>query len=146
VVLFHTPAPFHLLLFQGSEREYEQEKINVLPRQHRLTENRDFKRVFSTGKSHVHRLLILKVRPRPVECPGRWGFSTSAKLGNAVTRNRAKRLVSESVRLLGNQVRESGYDAVLIARPPIRESSMAEVARAVQELLQKAGLIEAEHK
>ena len=114
----------------------------MLPKQHRLTENRDFKSVFAAGRTYVHRLFILKVRPKSGELSGRWGFSTSSKLGKAIIRNRAKRLTRESVRLLGRRVRETGYDAVLIARPPIRGASFLEVSQAVEELLRKAGLLE----
>lgn len=119
-------------------------EVYVLPKQSRLTEKRDFKSVFASGRTYVHRLLILKVRPKPGEQPGRWGFSTSSKLGKAVIRNRAKRLVRESVRLLGNRVGQTGYDAVLVARPPIREADFHAVSEAVAELLQKAGLLQSQ--
>jgi ribonuclease P protein component len=116
-------------------------EVHLLTKERRLTENRDFKSVFSYGKTYVHRLLILKVRSKPGERSARWGFSSSSKLGKAVIRNRAKRLVRESVRLLHDRVLQTGYDAVLIARPPIRESQFQEVSEAIGELLHKAGLL-----
>ncbi|MHB1458048.1 MAG: ribonuclease P protein component [Armatimonadota bacterium] len=114
----------------------------MLQKQHRLTSSRDFKRVFAGGRTFVHRLLILKLMPTVGERPARFGFSTSTKLGNSVVRNRAKRLFRESVRLLGDDMKLSGYDAVLIARPPVRECSMAEISRAVAELFRKAELLD----
>jgi len=114
----------------------------VLPKEHRLTDNRDFKTVFATGKTYVHRLVILKVRPVAGKRPGRWGFSTSSKLGKAVIRNRAKRLLRESVRVLLGQLRRTGYDVVLVARLPIRETTFAELSQVIAELLKKAGLFE----
>lgn len=119
----------------------DREDKTLLQKQHRLTSSRDFKRVFAGGRTFVHRLLILKLMPTVGEHPARFGFSTSAKLGNSVVRNRAKRLFRESVRLLDGILRQSGYDAVLIARPPVRESSMAEISRAVAELFSKAELL-----
>ena len=113
----------------------------MLQREHRLTSNRDFKVVFSGGKTCVNRLIVLKVLPKSKERPSRFGFSTSSKLGNAIVRNRAKRLLREAVRLLGDRVKLQGRDVVLIARPPIREAHMCEVQRAVEELFRKAGLL-----
>lgn len=115
----------------------------MLQKEHRLTNSRDFRKVFAGGRTVVHRMIILKVLPRPTDQPCRFGFSTSSKLGGAVVRNRAKRLLREAVRLLGGNVRQSGYDSVMIARPPIREASFPEVSRAVTETLTKAGLLDA---
>lgn len=109
-------------------------------RQHRLTGSRDFKAVFSRGKTFVHRLLIAKVLRTHEGEPSRFGFSTSKKLGKAVIRNRAKRLLRESVRLLLDRMQDTGYDAVLIARPPIREAHVDDVKQAVEELFSKASL------
>jgi len=116
-----------------------------LPKEHRLTSARDFKAVFARGRPYAHGLVIVKVlRSSPAQ-PSRFAFSTSAKLGKPVARNRAKRLLREAVRLLGDRIVQQGYDAVLIARPPVREAGFAEVSQAVQELLRKAGLIQAEN-
>ncbi|HUV05970.1 MAG TPA: ribonuclease P protein component [Armatimonadota bacterium] len=114
----------------------------MLSRQHRLASSRDFKIVFADGRTYVHRLFILKVLPTAEEQPSRFAFSTSAKLGSAVVRNRAKRLLREAVRLLGSRVKQRGRDAVLIARPPMRDAKLGEVLRAVEEQFQKAGLLE----
>ena len=113
----------------------------MLPRQHRLASSRDFKTVFASGRTYVHRLFILKVLPTAGERPTRFAFSTSAKLGKAVARNRAKRLLREAVRLLGGRVRQ-GRDVVLVARPPMRDAKLGEVLRAVEELFQKVSLLE----
>lgn len=113
----------------------------MLPKQHRLTRSRDFKVVFAGGRTYVHRLLVLRVLRTAAESPSRFAFSASAKLRKAVPRNRAKRLLREAVRLLGERVAQSGYDAVLVARPPIMEAEFAEVSSAVEELFSKAGLL-----
>lgn len=113
----------------------------MLQKQHRLTRTRDFKATFAGGRTSVHRLLVLKVLDREDERPSRFGFVVSANLGKAVSRNRARRLLREAVRLLGDRVQPSGWDAVLIARRPAREADFAEVSQAVELLLRKAGLL-----
>jgi len=112
----------------------------VLPKQRRLTSSREFKAVFAGGRAYSHRLLVLKVLRAKGEQPGRYAFTTSAKIGKAVSRNRARRVLGEAVRLLRDRLEPCGYDAVLIARPPMREANLAEVSRVVEELFRKAGL------
>ena len=110
----------------------------MLAKQHRLASGRDFRAVFTGGTTYTHRLLVLKVLPRRDDRPSRFGFSASAKLG-AVAKNRAKRVLREAVRLLCGRLQQSGYDAVLIARPPMVKTGLAEVMRVVEGLFRKAG-------
>lgn len=118
----------------------------MLIRKNRLTGSRDFKAVYAKGRTFVHRLAVLKVLSKPAGQPSRYGFSTSSKLGKAVVRNRAKRLFRESVRLLDGRLKQSGYDVVLIARPPVCGLKLPEVRSAVEELFRKSRLLtESEH-
>jgi ribonuclease P protein component len=111
----------------------------VLQKEHRLTSGRDFKAIFAGGKAFTNRLIVLKVMPSRDEQPSRFGFLTSSKLGKSVVRNRAKRLLREAVRLLQGRLQQTGYDAVLIARPGVPEASFEVVSKAVEELFRKAG-------
>jgi ribonuclease P protein component len=66
----------------------------------------------------------------------------SRRVGNAVTRNRIKRLMREAVRRnLPHMPRPC--DVVLIARTPARTASYGEIERAVTELLQRSGIRDA---
>ncbi len=113
----------------------------MLPKQYRLTSGRDFRRVFEGGKTYVHRLFVLKVLPRSGEPTRRFAFSASSKFKSAVARNRTKRLLREAVQILGERVKLSGYDVVMIARPPMRDAHFSEVSRAVEEMFRKANLL-----
>lgn len=114
----------------------------MLPKEHRLRSSRDFGVVFAHARTYVDTLFILKVLRTSGEKSSRIGFSTSTKLGKAVIRNRAKRRLREAVRLLGDRLRQKGFDAVLIARPPIRDANMDDIKRAVDVLFRKAGVLE----
>jgi ribonuclease P protein component len=70
----------------------------------------------------------------------RYGFVTGKSLGKAVTRNRVRRLLRESVRLLHPHLL-AGYDIVLIARPPVVGQPFAAVKRIVDQLAQRAGIL-----
>ena len=61
-------------------------------RRYRLTNSSDFQRVRRTGTSFAHPLAVLIVSPGNV-AETRFGFTAARSLGNAVRRNRAKRLL-----------------------------------------------------
>jgi len=108
-------------------------------RRFRLTNSSDFQRVRRTGTSHAHPLAILIVSSG--DRGTRFGFSASRSLGNAVQRNRAKRLLREAVRRHQPEIQGS-WDAVLIARPPLLTAGWDEIEAAIGKLLRKAGIID----
>ena len=71
--------------------------------------------------------------------PARAGFVVSRKVGGAVARNRAKRLLREALRLEGRELPE-GLDLVLIARPSVATASYRDVASDVRKILGSAGI------
>ena len=80
----------------------------------------DFLRVAATNRRAVTEGLILQASLRPREpccdAPVRIGFTASRKVGNAVTRNRAKRRLRGLAALVLLREGEPGTDYVLIAR------------------------------
>ena len=109
-----------------------------MERKHRLKRSRDFARVRADGKSWAHRLVVLAAVPNGGGV-SRFGFIASKRVGNAVKRNRAKRLLREAVRQNFSFI-PAGWDCVLIARAPLPEATFAQVKAAVTQLLERAGL------
>jgi ribonuclease P protein component len=107
-------------------------------RQHRLKREEDFARVRAEGRSWSHRLLVLVARPNELGY-ARFGFVVPRRLGKAVVRNRARRLLREAARLL-LPIIEGGWDIVLIAREPIRGLKMQQVRDALEQTLRRAGI------
>jgi ribonuclease P protein component len=110
-----------------------------MDRKHRLTDNRQFQLVRKTGKSWAHPLVILGAATNGLAIT-RYGVTTSKQINGAVARNRARRLLRESVRSLHPYV-QAGWDVVLVARGPAAASNFRAVRAAVERLLRQARLI-----
>ncbi|MEO1288766.1 MAG: ribonuclease P protein component [Chloroflexota bacterium] len=110
-----------------------------MQRRYRLHHTRDFQRLREEGQVKRHPTMICSYRPNSLS-HNRYGFITAKHLGNAVKRNRTRRLMRESVRLL-HPTTKQGYDVVFIARPPIVGQPFQQVQRIVNDLFRRAGLI-----
>lgn len=105
----------------------------------RLKKNEDFQRVFQRGMSVANRQLVLYAFPNPKIERFRVGISISKKIGNAVVRNRLKRLLKEAIRL-NKEVIKNGYDLVVIVRKPALEMDLLELSSSFGHVLKRAGL------
>ena len=81
-----------------------------------LKSNRDFKNVYSSGKSYANKYLVMYVLKNNTE-ENRLGISVSKKVGNSVVRHRITRLIRESYRLNEKEFEKRGDVKLSIVFP-----------------------------
>ncbi len=94
-----------------------------------LCENKDFRTLYYRGDSRVHTGLVTYVRRNRLGVP-RVGITTGKKVGCAVRRSRARRVIREGFRPLFSAV--GGYDIVFVARartPEMKSTQLTPVMR-----------------
>ncbi len=109
------------------------------PRSSRLKRPGEFARAKAEGRRLVCGCLIANILPRPAGQTSRLGVVTSKKIGGAVVRSRARRLLRECFRLHQHDLARA-VDLVLVARPSIAGKKLAEVERDLLRVLRQARL------
>jgi ribonuclease P protein component len=111
-----------------------------LGRDMRLKQSRDFARARQEGQRAVSGCLIANWRRLPDGERTRVGVVTSGKIGGAVVRNRARRLLRETFRLHQHELAQP-LDLVLVARASIVGKNFSGVEKDFLRTLRNAGLL-----
>lgn len=115
----------------------------MLPKRHRLKHSAEIRHVYRQGQRRRHPLLTLyaaRAESGAAAQPSRFAVSISRRVGNAVVRNRGKRLVREAIRAHLEAI-EPGWDCLFVARSGLAGATYAEVEAAVCRLLDQAALL-----
>ena len=104
-----------------------------------LRKQRDFSRVYKKGSSRGTRYVVILYKQNSLGYT-RTAFVASKKVGNAVTRNRARRLMKEACRSMQQDMAE-GYDIVFVARNTIVGCTEQEVEKVMRSALRGCELI-----
>ena len=106
----------------------------------RIKQSRDFARLRQGGQRLVLGCLIANWQRLPGSSASRLGVITSGRIGGAVVRNRARRLLRETFRLHQHDL-AGPLDLILVGRPSIAGKGFAEVERDFMTTLRKARLL-----
>ena len=109
----------------------------------RLTRSEDFERARRIGKSYAHPLVVLVVQASGTTTYAHVGVVAGKTTGNAVHRNRAKRLLREALRPYLKSF-TSGWDLILIARPPLVTATLEDTRAALENLFRRAQILPAD--
>lgn len=104
-----------------------------------LNRNTDFRRLYGRGRSMVSPVLVTYALPnRTDRC--RVGITASKKIGNAVTRNRARRVIRAAYTKLLPMASE-GFDIVFVARGKTAFKKSTDIAVVMAQQLCELGII-----
>ncbi|HVU08590.1 MAG TPA: ribonuclease P protein component [Verrucomicrobiae bacterium] len=106
----------------------------------RLGQNRDFARLRQQGERFAQGCLIANWNKLPEGATPKLGVVTSRKIGGAVERTRARRLLRESFRLHQNELSQP-VELILVARNSIAGKRFADVEKDFLTALNRAGLL-----
>ena len=110
-----------------------------------IKSHQDFERVFTQGKRLNHPLIRMVICDCVSEGdPARVAFAAAKRLGNAVVRNRSKRVLREAAHSCHLPI--EGREIILFATPRTRAASPEEMAAALESLLRRAGAVPREEK
>lgn len=105
-----------------------------------LKENKDFRRLYYRGKSKASPCLvtyIMKSRGNEI----RIGITSGKKIGGAVERNRARRVIRAAFRELSGRI-SYGCDIVFVARTRTTFVKMQEVLKDMERALDELGVLQ----
>lgn len=107
-----------------------------------LKRNTDFRRLYARGTSYANPALVTYfMKNRAGIC--RIGITTSKKIGNAVERNKSRRLIRAAFRNVCEQYGEhlAGYDIVFVARGRTKYRKSYDLEKVMVEHLKKGKII-----
>ena len=105
-----------------------------------LKENKDFRRLYYQGKSIASKTLVTyAMKNRGGSC--RIGITTSKRIGNAVERNRSRRVIRAAYSQLEPKIRGS-YDFVFVARGLTSKVKMQAVLNDMEKHFKALGVID----
>jgi ribonuclease P protein component len=105
-----------------------------------IKHGRDFLRLRQAGERLATGCLIANWQRLPTDSASRLGVITAGRIGGAVVRSRARRLLREAFRLHQHDL-AAPVDLVLVARPSIAGRGFAAVERDFLTALRKARLL-----
>lgn len=111
-----------------------------MQRKLRLRNRADFNRVYRGGRSFANSQFVVYWSKHKLAEPFRLGVSVSKKVGNAVVRNRMKRVVKEIVRRYEGKIAPH-TDLIIIVRKPAIVMKFTELEKSIAHVLRKAGLL-----
>ena len=111
----------------------------------KLNLNKDFRRVYGRGKSFVHPALVTYiVTNRRGDI--RYGITTGKKVGCAVMRNRARRVIAAALRECLPDVKCAGADIVFVARSKTPFVKSTDIASVMKGHFKSGGIISDEER
>lgn len=123
----------------GRCNNLESRKKFTFPKKNRIKSKAGFQLVYTTGRSVVDSLSVLYVLPLDAEGP-KIGFAVGKKIGNAVVRNRVKRMMREVFRHHKSELL-TNIQLIWVARKKLAAADLKTYDRVFMRLAKRAVLL-----
>ena len=110
-----------------------------LPKDIILRDKQEFNRVYTKGSSYMNKWLVIHVM-HSSNTKGKVGFTVGKKIGNAVTRNRIKRLMREVYRIHQHKILPE-VSIILIGRQSLINANFNNIIKAFIDVCKKAKIL-----
>ena len=124
---------------RAGARIWNQEKSSLFLKKIRIKSKAGFQLVYTTGRSVVDSLSVLYVLPLDAEGP-KIGFAVGKKIGNAVVRNRVKRMMREVFRHHKSELL-TNIQLIWVARKKLAAADLKTYDRVFMRLAKRAVLL-----
>lgn len=104
-----------------------------------LNKNKDFRRTYTMGKYAFSKCLVTYVLKNRYKCI-RVGMATGKKIGNAVKRNRARRILRAAFYEIQSKI-SNGLDIIFVARKETPSLKSYDVLKEMSYQLKKLGVL-----
>ena len=104
-----------------------------------LNKNKSFRYVYNKGTCAVAPLLVTYVLKNRCNI-NRVGITASKKIGNAVERNRARRIIKAAYRNIDSNIK-TGYDIIFVARGKTVKSNSNKIYFIMRQHLDQLGCL-----
>lgn len=104
-----------------------------------IKENYTFRRLYRSKKCYVYPQVVVYVAYNRCHAV-RYGITSSKKIGNAVQRNRARRVIRAALSELADSL-SGNYDIVIVARSRCAYAKSTELIKPLKDGLRKAGVM-----
>jgi ribonuclease P protein component len=105
-----------------------------------IKSKQEFEQVFSTGRKANAPLVRIIYLKNDDACEGRVAFVAAKRLGNAVYRNRCKRLLREASRKIG--LPSKNWSVIIFATKKTHDAALGDIVRELGNLLVNNGVVE----
>lgn len=107
----------------------------------KLKQNSDFRRTYGRGITYVRPAFVTYAFKNRRSDTVRVGITAGKKIGGAVERNRAKRVITAAFAQISQKVKP-GFDIVFVARSRILDQKSTEVAAQMLEVFKEAEMLD----
>ncbi|MBR2589612.1 MAG: ribonuclease P protein component [Clostridia bacterium] len=104
--------------------------------------NKEFRYLYAKGKSFVSPSVVVYVKQNRLQ-HNRLGITSGKKIGKAVKRNRARRLIRVAFRSLQDKL-DAHYDMIIVARTRCVYADSNEVTKDLKNCFIQAGILQDE--